>query len=183
MRLSIDPNKKIVLGVASGWDERKGFSDFIKLAGVEGWQIIMVGDIDVDASRLPSSIIHIKNTNSQKELAEFYSIADVFINPTYSDNFPTTNIEALACGTPVITYKTGGSPEAIDEQTGLVVPQGNLLELTNAIKRVLSVEKTVYSNKCRKRAVELFNKDNRFKDYINLYKEILNNGIKEDNQC
>ncbi len=181
--LGIDPTKKIVLGVASGWDERKGFSDFVKLAGVEEWQIIMVGDIDVKTPSLPLSIIHIKNTNSQKELAEFYSIADVFINPTYSDNFPTTNIEALACGTPVVTYNTGGSPEAIDEQTGLVVPQGNISELINAIKHITSVGKSVYTKRCRERAVNLFNKDNCFKDYINLYKSILNNEIKEGNQC
>lgn len=182
-RLGVDPNKKIILGIASGWDERKGFSDFVKLALEGEWQIVMVGDFEVDASRLPLSVIHIKNTNSQKELAELYSIADVFINPTYSDNFPTTNIEALACGTPVITYKTGGSPEALDENTGIVVPQGNLTELINAIKKITSVSKTVYSNKCRERAVKFYNKDSCFKEYINLYKEILNNGIKEKNQC
>ena len=177
-KLGIDANKRVVLGVASGWDERKGFSDFIRLASYPEWQIIMVGDFDVDASQLPKTVIHINNTNSQQELAELYSTADVFVNPTYSDNFPTTNIEALACGTPVITYDTGGSPEAIDEKTGIVVPQGDIAELVDAIKRITSHEKTEYIEQCRERALQLFNKDKCFKNYISLYKEIIENGIK-----
>lgn len=168
---NIPDSKKIVLGVASGWDERKGFSDFIKMAEIESFQIIMVGNIDVDASRLPPNIIHIKNTNSQYELAEFYSAADVFANPTYSDNFPTTNIEALACGTPVVTYNTGGSPEAIDENTGIIVPQGDLEAFINSIKSLCLSNKPV--DVCRGRAEKYFNKDERFADYIKLYNDII----------
>lgn len=169
--LGISTEKKVVLGVASGWDERKGFSDFIKLSQYNQWQIIMVGDIDVDASKLPANIIHINNTNSQKELAEFYSLADVFINPTYSDNFPTTNIEALACGTPVITYRTGGSPEAIDHTCGVVVDQGDINSMVNAIMCLL--QNPISSSACRDRAVMYFNKDERFADYIKLYENLL----------
>ena len=177
-KLGIDLSKKVILGVASGWDERKGFSDFIKLASHPEWQIIMVGDFDVDASKLPDSVIHINNTNSQQELAEFYSMADVFVNPTYSDNFPTTNIEALACGTPVITYDTGGSPEAIDEYTGIVVPQGDIVKLVDAINKITSQEKNEYVKQCRERALHLFDKDECFKNYISLYKDVVKNGIK-----
>ena len=98
-------------------------------------------------------------------------MADAFVNPTYSDNFPTTNIEALACGTPVITYRTGGSPEAIDENTGIVVEQGNINAIAEAIKTMQ--KKPLDSNDCRKRAEKLFNKDKCFEKYIKLYDSLI----------
>jgi glycosyltransferase involved in cell wall biosynthesis len=87
------------------------------------------------------------------ELAAIYNVADIFLNPTYQDNFPTTNIEALACGTPVVTYRTGGSPEALDLQTGMVVEKGNLDQLVEAIKAIESKGKATYTQACRERAV------------------------------
>ncbi len=175
-KLCIDNDKITVIGLATGWDERKGYSDFVKLANTNLYNVIMVGNIDVDSSNLPSSIIHIKHTDSQQQLAMLYSAADVFINPTYSDNFPTTNIEALACGTPVVTYKTGGSPEAIDENTGIVVERGNLNELINAINTIVEQKSKFNSYACRKRAEAEFEMSNQYCKYIELY----NNLIKKD---
>lgn len=88
------------------------------------YAIVLVGLNDKQIAALPEGVLGIKRTESVDQLAELYSLADVFVNPTYVDNFPTTNIEALACGTPVVTYRTGGSPEVIDEKTGMVVNQG-----------------------------------------------------------
>lgn len=172
-QLKIPKDKKIVLGVASGWDNRKGFYDFIELSKNLQWQIIMVGNVDktVDESLLPESIIHIKNTNSQKELAEYYTLADVFINPTYSDNFPTTNIEALACGTPVITYRTGGSPEAIDDSCGMVIKQGDVESLASSIMKL--IEQPLSKEACRRRAELYFDKNKCFREYLSLYNSIL----------
>ena len=136
-------------------------------------QIVLVGLNKVQISKLPQNIKRIERTESLDELAELYSMADVFLNPTYVDNFPTTNLEALACGTPVITYNTGGSPEAIDEKTGIVVEKGDIIALKNAVNEVLEKGKQYYSNNCRKRAEELFDKNLRFKDYLNLYKKII----------
>lgn len=166
-------NKKIVLGVASIWDKRKGFDDFVKLNDLlsDEYKIILVGLNKKQIESLPENIIGIERTESVHELAELYSMADVFVNPTYSDNFPTTNIEALACGTPVITYKTGGSPEAIDEMTGVVVEQGNINKLKEAIESVAK-DKAMYTEKCRERAVNLYNKQDRFNDYINLFNSL-----------
>lgn len=166
-------NKKIVLGVASIWDKRKGFDDFIRLNELlsDDYKIILVGLNKKQIESLPENIIGIERTESVHELAELYSMADVFVNPTYSDNFPTTNIEALACGTPVITYKTGGSPEAIDEMTGIVVEQGNINKLKEAIESVAK-DKAMYTERCRERAVNLYNKQDRFNDYINLFNSL-----------
>ena len=91
------------------------------------------------------------------------------------DNFPTTNIESLACGTPVITYDTGGSPEAIDKNTGLVIKKGDILGLKNAINIILKSKKKFTSDLCRNRAKENFDNKNRFKDYIDIYNNILIN--------
>jgi glycosyltransferase involved in cell wall biosynthesis len=168
-------DRTIILGVAAPWDKRKGLQDFIKLRSVldDSYVIVLVGLSDEQIENLPNGVIGVKRTNSAKELAAIYSRADVFVNPTYSDNFPTTNIEALACGTPVITYKTGGSPEAVDEKTGIVVSRGDLEGLVEAIERMKF--NPFSSEDCRKRAVELFNKDERFMDYIRLYEKLLNN--------
>lgn len=94
----------------------------------------------------------------------------MFGNPTYSDNFPTTNLEALACGTPVITYCTGGSPEAVDELTGAVVVQGNLEAMSNKILEFKNTGfKQLHSSDCRKLAEECFDKDRCFEKYVELY--------------
>ena len=93
------------------------------------------------------------------------------MNPTYSDNFPTTNIEALACGTPVITYKTGGSPEALDEKTGITIEQGDIEGLANAI--IQMKESPLFSEDCRKRVEIYFDKDKCYEKYMCLYTELL----------
>lgn len=170
---SITKTKFKVIGVAAVWDARKGLDDFIKLRNIlpSEIDIILVGLTSKQIESLPKGLVGICRTSSVEELVQLYSDADVFVNPTYEDNFPTTNIEALACGTPVITYKTGGSPEAIDEKTGVVVEQGNLTALAEAILRIK--EKPLSSETCRKRAVLYFDKDKSFKQYLNIYNELI----------
>lgn len=168
-------DKIIVLGVASIWDRRKGLDDFISLSNKlsDTYQIILIGLTKKQIAQLPKNIIGIERTESIEELAEYYSLAKVFVNPTYQDNFPTTNIEALACGTPVVTYNTGGSPEAIDKETGIVVEKGNVDELRDAIERVTSAKTEYYDKeKCRKRAEKHFDKNERYQDYLQLFKTL-----------
>lgn len=107
--------KTVILGVASVWTERKGLKDFYKLAELldDSYAIVLVGINEKQLKRLPDNIIGIPRTNSPTELAEIYTMADVFVNPTYEDNYPTVNLEAQACSTPVITYDTGGACETI----------------------------------------------------------------------
>ena len=159
--------KTVILGVASEWTERKGYTDFIKLAHElsETQKLVMVGINDKQVEELPDSIIAIKKTNSIEELVEIYSAVDVFFNFTYEDNFPTVNLEALACGTPVITYRTGGSIEAITKENGFVIEQGKYmraLELVDSAKRLSRDQIAEYSMR--------YNANNRYKEYIHLYR-------------
>ena len=168
--------KFIILGVASVWSDRKGFNDFISLRKLlpDEYSIILVGLSQNQIKQLPKGIQGIQRTNSVHELAEYYSIADVFINPTWEDTFPTTNLEALACGTPVITYRTGGSTEAIDEMTGVIIEPGDLKKLAQEIIIMCNrKEKNQISNICRKRAIELFDKNKCYEKYLNLYLNLL----------
>lgn len=129
--------QKIILGVASIWDERKGLADYLKLAEMmeEGYTVVLVGLTDKQRKRLPSNVIGVGRTNSTKELAEIYTASDVFVNLTYEDNYPTVNLEAKACGTTIITYETGGSPESAGEKA-IVIPSGDLGQLKKAIKQI-----------------------------------------------
>ncbi len=141
-------DKKILLGVASVWDERKGFADFLKLADMieEPYRIVLVGLSVAQMQALPSNIVGIERTNSVTELAEIYSAADVFLNLTYEDNYPTVNLEAQACGTPVITYKTGGSVESVPGEN--VVDKGDLNEVWKKIQAnelLINVEATRFN--------------------------------------
>ncbi|MFT3682743.1 MAG: glycosyltransferase [Ferruginibacter sp.] len=169
--------KTMLLGVANTWDKRKGLDDFIELRKLlpETVLIFLVGLNRDQLQSLPEGIQGIERTANINELASLYAKAAVFINPTWQDNFPTTNIEALACGTPVITYNTGGSPEAIDSETGFVVEKGNIQMLLEKINTVLQNGKSFYKDKCRKRAEIFFNKEDRYNDYISLYNKILSN--------
>ncbi len=168
------PDKKIVLGVAAPWSERKGFNDFIQLRNLlhDDYAIIMVGLSDEQLSLLPKGVIGLQRTPNAQELAELYSAADVFVNPTYEDNYPTTNLESIACGTPVITYQTGGSPESITSETGSVVKQGDVLALKEAINSI--IDKNINPQVCRDYAVEHFDSRKCFEKYITLYNRILN---------
>ena len=135
-------DKKIVLGVASVWDKRKGLSTFVELADKldDSYQIVMVGLTKEQIGQLPDNIIGIERTNSVLELAEIYTAADVFVNPTLEDNYPTTNIESIACDTPVITYETGGSPESA-KMFGISVPKNDIKQLVGAIQNINNIQK------------------------------------------
>ena len=109
----------------------------------------------------------IPETSSIEELANLYSQADVFINPTFQDNFPTTNLESLACGTPVVTFDTGGSPEAIDINSGKVCEDKNAQSLNKAILEVMNSD-SVTREECLNRS-KLFSKSTFIEKYLQVY--------------
>lgn len=160
------------------WSNDKGLADFIALSKDSDNVVVLVGMSQAQVKEYSSdaykdyNLIPIQRTHNQYELAMLYSMADIYVNPTYADMFPTVNLEALACGTPVITYRTGGSPEAIDEKTGVVVEQGDVEALADAIRKMK--EHPLSSEACRKRAEEHFDKDKCFERYIELYERIIN---------
>lgn len=167
------PNDKyIILGVAFGWGKRKGLDVFIELSKRLGdkYQVVLVGTDEKIDKVLPDNIISIHRTHDQKELAEIYTEADLFVNPTREDNFPTVNIESIACGTPVMTFKTGGSPEMLDETCGSVVECGDIDAMEAGIIRICK-DKPYSEEACIKRAQE-FDKNSKFQEYIDLYKEM-----------
>ncbi|MBE6564447.1 MAG: glycosyltransferase [Ruminococcaceae bacterium] len=165
-------NKKILLGVAFDWGERKGLDVFEKLADrlPDEYKIVLVGTDAKTDKQLPPNILSIHQTQNQQELAEIYSAADVFVNPTREENYPTVNMEALACGTPVATFQTGGSPEMLDETCGSVVPCGDVDALEKEIIRICT-DKPYSKEACIQKAKE-FDKNERFKEYIALYERI-----------
>ena len=165
-------NKKLVLGVAYGWDDKKGLDVFIELSQKlpEGYQVVLVGtDPEVD-KLLPKSILAIPRTQNRQELAQIYSAADVFVNPTREDTFPTVNLEANACGTPVVTFRTGGSPECIDENSGSVVKYNDTDALEAEIIRICT--QRPYSRQACIENAARFEKEACFSRYIQLYKEL-----------
>jgi glycosyltransferase involved in cell wall biosynthesis len=165
--------KIVVLGVAFDWGVRKGLDVFVELSKhlPEKYRIVLVGTDDRVDAALPANIISIHRTQNQTELAKIYTAADVFVNPTREENYPTVNIEALACGTPVLTFKTGGSPEIINELCGSVIESGHVDELLKKIVWV-SESKPYSSNNCIRRAKDL-DGTAKFKEYVCLYKQLI----------
>jgi len=168
-------NRFVLLGVATPWSERKGLRDILELRKQlsDKYAIVLIGLSKKQIKQLPEGIVGIERTDSTKELAQWYSLTDVFINPTYEDNFPTTNLEAMACGTPVITYRTGGSGESITKNTGLIVDKGDLKGLINAIKHIKNNSNDFSSENCRDNVVCNYNKNERYMEYFKLYKKLL----------
>ena len=161
--------KYMILGVAFGWGKRKGIDVFLELAKRldERYQIVLIGTDDAIDHQLPSNILSIHRTNNQQELAEIYSAADVLVNPTREDNYPTVNMESIACGTPVITFKTGGSPEMIDSSTGIVVECNDTEAMCDAIIKVCT-QKPFLRDMCLNKA-QSFDKHKKFSEYVQLY--------------
>ena len=167
-------NKYIVLGVAFGWGRRKGLDVFVELArrlDKEKYKVVLVGTDDNVDKLLPENIISIHRTQNQTELAEIYTAADVFANPTREENYPTVNMESVACGTPVVTFNTGGSPEMLDETCGAAVAKDDNDAMYNEIIRICEA-KPYSMEACIKKAKD-FDKNGKFGEYIRLY-EVLN---------
>jgi glycosyltransferase involved in cell wall biosynthesis len=169
-------NKCILLGVATNWDEKKGFNDFLHLSKLLDtiFVIILIGLNKNQISKLPSNIIGIQRTESQEELCDIYSASDLFLNLSVEETFGLTTAEALACGVPAIVYNSTASPELVGVETGFVVEKQNMEALLHAIFEAKSFGKSHFSSACRNRAVSLFDKKERFLEYLNLYIDILN---------
>ena len=167
-------DKFMLLGVADSWSVRKGLDVFIELSkrlDQREFQIVLVGTNDGVDRQLPGNIVSIHHTQNQKELVEIYTAADLFVNPTREENYPTVNMEALACGTPVVTFRTGGSPESLDETCGSVVDCDDIDALGKEIVRICT--ERPYSREACLMKAGTFNKDLLFEECVKLYEDCI----------
>lgn len=168
----IDRNKKIILGVASPFGEKKGFNDFLKLAGKIGddYRIVLVGLRNNQIDSLPGNIVGIERTDNQRQLAGLYSMAYAFVNLTYEDTFSMVNLEALSCGTPVICYDTGGAVEMLNDKNSVIVKQGDLNGIVNALGRIDDLKRN--AKDFTQQIKSEFSCDKMASQYLRLYEEL-----------
>ena len=158
-------NKKIILGVASVWDKRKGLDIFIELSNQldDDYQIVLIGLNKKQIKNLPNNIIGISRTENVEELVKWYSAAEVFFNPTLEDNYPTTNLEAINCGTPVVTFDTGGSPESAFANVEAIANESDYYK--KIMKSLINKKNFLMINKNSLTDMNI--------KYLNLYKEVI----------
>ena len=175
VKIKYNINHKYILGIASSWAERKGLQDLKRLRMIldPAIEIVLVGLTRKQINSLPAGMIGITRTENINELAAFYSGAEVFVNPTYLDNFPSVNIEALACGTSVVTYNTGGSPESVSPETGRIVQKGDIEGLKSEIEILLDMNRQTRLIYCRDRATKLYDSKIMSRKYFSLYERLL----------
>jgi glycosyltransferase involved in cell wall biosynthesis len=164
--------KHIVLGVSNRFNKSKGTDYFIRLANhlPEEYKLVLIGVKENQRRFFGNKVLTLPRTNNTKELAQFYSLADVFVNPTLQETQGLTNIEALACGTGVVTFNSGGSPDCIDESCGTVVARDDFKGLMKAV--VNACRKPFDQEACMKRA-KLFDKTTLYREYIKLYEDVI----------
>lgn len=176
LKYHIRPNEKVVLGVASVWEKRKGLGDFYQLRQIlsSEYRIILIGLNKNQIKQVPEGIDIVMRTDNQNQLAAYYSMADVFVNPSLAETFGLTTAEALACGTPCVVYDTSACPELINEETGRVVPLNDISAMAETIRQICEkTDRARMRNACRDRAVRLFNQSESYKAYWNLYQSII----------
>lgn len=161
--------KKIVLGVSMGWPAHKPLRYLLQLADDLGpdYQVVLIGLNKKQIAGLPQNVLGLERTASAVELAAWYTAADVYANTTMEDNYPTVNLEAQSCGTPVVTFRSGGSAEGIMDGYGIAVERGNQEALRQAVRKACEMKKT-------RKAPVLPDKSVFANQYISLYKELLN---------
>lgn len=162
-------DKFIVLGVAFDWGVRKGLDVFVELSRRldDRFKIVLVGTNDKVDGQLPDNILSIHRTQNQAELAEIYTAADLFANATREENFPTVHMEALACGTPILTFNTGGSAEMLDETCGTWVPKNDVQGMADRILQIRE-NRPFSAAQCIEQA-QKFRAEDKFEDYAALY--------------
>lgn len=164
-----------ILGVASIWLEEKGWSDLVKLSTMlrSDESLVLVGKITEEQQKqLPPNVRWIARTDNVRQLAALYARSTVFVNPTWQDNYPTVNLEAIACGTPVVTYRTGGSIESVTEGTGAVVEQGDVAAMLEKVRELAAADHAATAARCRAWALAHFRKEDCYLNYIQLYENL-----------
>lgn len=168
--------KVVLLGVASSWGQHKGLAEWFNLAKQldSKYTVMLVGlqkhQIPANA---PANVIALGRTESDRELADYYNMADIFINMSYEETFGLTTAEALACGKPVIVMDATANPELVTKDTGIVVPNRETQTLQQAIETIEEKGLDSYTSACVTRARTCFDQQVMARRYIEAYAEIL----------
>lgn len=170
--LGILPTEKVLLGVASAWGERKGLAEMQLAAKIPNTKVILVGGVP-EGMEQPRNMICVGKIKNAEKLAQYYALADVFLNPSVQETFGKTTAEALSCGTPVVVYDTTACPELVGEACGSVVKLGEKKEYVKAVCDILNGDKYVHHMSCRKYAEEQFSFGECLLDYQSILEEIV----------
>lgn len=180
-KYGIPKHHKLILGVSQGWSEQKGLREFLSIAETlnHSATILLVGqDHGIPQT---ANLRCIGFTSDRQELAELYSAADLFLNPSRAETFGLVTAEAMACGTPVVAYDNSGSSELVPEQCGALAPDGDLAALTEQVKKVLCNGKASYTAACRQWVCDNFDKEKQVRKYLDLYTQLAEHD-KDDHQ-
>ena len=169
--------KKIILGVASTWSAQKGLPDLLALADrlCADYQVVLIGLTSKQLSHIPPNVLALPRTADQTELAQWYTTANVFANPTYEETFGLTTVEAQACGTPVVVYETDGCPETLVSEDSVLVAQGDLDGLECAVRDIIRRGTRVSPFK-----TERFDKSCTYREYIRLYEYMCGSAFQRE---
>jgi putative colanic acid biosynthesis glycosyltransferase len=169
--------EKVLLALSSMWLPKKGINDYLELARRlenNDVKVVLVGYTPDHPNEMPKNIMAMPVTTNRQQLVELYNAADILLNLSYEESFGLTTVEGLACGTPAIVYNRTASPELVDESTGIVVNAGEIDTLVQAVNSLLDKGKDCFTEACRKRAEEQFDKKKSYSKYINLYNKLTN---------
>lgn len=168
-------NKYILMSAAANWSISKGWEDYIKLSELlsDDYVIMLIGVTDQQRKMLPNNIIGVPRQEGKELLAKYYSMADILLNLSYQETFGMTTAEALACGTPGISYNKTACPELLSLDTGIVVEAGNMKQILAAIEEIRSRGKASYTNACRQRVLDNFDFRKVNSQFFDIYNEIL----------
>lgn len=163
-------DKNVLLAVSAIWEKRKGLDALLSLAErlSADEQLIVVGSLK-DAVSLPGNMLHINRTESKKALVQYYSMADVFLQPSLEETFGKVTAEALSCGTPVVCFDSTANPELVQENCGAVVPAGDIDAMLMELRKILACGKEKYTSHCRTFVLDNFCMEKIFQQYLQLF--------------
>ncbi|GAB3712608.1 glycosyltransferase family 4 protein [Spirosoma flavus] len=189
LNLPIGNQPRILFGSANVTDVRKGFRYFAEALSLLHQQqpelkpeILVFGKGRTYLfNELPYPIQHLGVLTSESDIVAAYNAADVMVVPSLEDNLPNTVIESLACGTPVVGFRTGGIPEMIDhEQNGYLADVHNAQQLADGLAFVLTHDTSQnLRNNARQSAESRFSEAVVARQHIELYEKLMSERAKE----